>query len=189
MPQRHFSSAVLYHHHKNSANLSKCAPPTLFFHKVYTSTHRVSLSHYQILPYIEDHFLILETWFPLKMFIHACISITEPFPFSSAIFLLMHKGNGGRDTLDICPNFLIRYSSCAFSPFIFQAPLNPDTIASSLKAEKSRAYLSGLNYTNGILKYKLQPLKHQLLSNYYMNRLWRWKKISCECTVSPFNQN
>lgn len=51
----------------------------------------------------------------------------------------MHKGNGGRGTLDICPDCLIQYSSCAFIAFIFQAPLNPDTISSSLKAQKKQS--------------------------------------------------
>lgn len=92
-------------------------------------------------------------------------------PFSS-----LHKRLGGQGTPDTCPacsNFLIQHFPPAFSPFIFQTPCNPNTIASLSKAKKTSRALSSLNYTTGILKYKLQPLKYHLLSTYnsYMNRL------------------
>lgn len=83
------------------------------------------------------------------MFIHAHISITEPFPFSPAIFFTLQKHYGRWGTPDICPtclNFLIQHFPPSFSPFSFQTPHNPNTITSSLKNKNISRALSSLNY-------------------------------------------
>lgn len=96
MPVRDLSSAV----YTISAKPQQICPNMChhpFSHKFHASTHEVSLSHYQILLHINDFaFLSLKLInFHLKPFIHAHISITESFPFSSAIFLLPQKHYGG----------------------------------------------------------------------------------------------